>query len=158
MAVKFEELVDSMVNVGFGAAAVAVGAASTVAEKGREVLDDLAAKGKEARTDSSAPDFARSMSDIFERAGGTFSDVTERLSAQGETVAERILDELILARGRQLSAVERDAFAQHVRDLLDAIQDDAVSVKVESVETAGEDASSTAGTDGGAASDGPAAE
>ncbi len=71
MAKKFEDLVNDMVNVGFGVAA-------TAAEKGKEVFDDLNAKGAEARADASGTDFARSMSDIFERAGGAFGDVTER--------------------------------------------------------------------------------
>ena len=88
MVTKFEELVHGMVNIGFGAAAL-------TAEKGKEVLDTLNAKGEQVRSDATAPDFARSMSDIFEQAGGTFSDVTERLSAKGESTAERVLDELI---------------------------------------------------------------
>lgn len=135
MATKFEDLVNNMVNIGFGAAATAAGVAASAAEKGKEVLDDLAAKGEEARTDSSSPDFARSMSDVFEKAGGVFSDVTERLSTQGETVAERVLDELLLARARQLSLSDRAAFVKHVGQLVDSIEDEAVSVKVESVET-----------------------
>mgnify|MGYP000169713038 CR=1 FL=1 len=40
MATKFEELVNGMVNVGFGAAAV-------TAEKGKELLDGLNARGEE---------------------------------------------------------------------------------------------------------------
>ena len=135
MATKFEDLVDNMVNIGFGAAATAAGVAATAAVKGKEVLDGLAAKGEEARRDPEAPDFARSMSDIFQKAGGAFSDVTERLSTQGETVAERVLDELILARVRQLSADERATFIKHVSDLVNSADDDAVAVKVESVET-----------------------
>ena len=75
MATKFEDLVNNMVNIGFGAAAL-------TAEKGKEVLDSLSAKGEEVRRDSSTPDFARSMSDIFERAGGAFSDVTDRLNTR----------------------------------------------------------------------------
>ncbi|MDN0069833.1 hypothetical protein [Collinsella ihumii] len=127
MATKFEDLVNNMVNIGFGAAAL-------TAEKGKEVLDSLSAKGEEVRRDSSTPDFARSMSDIFERAGGAFSDVTDRLNTQGETVAERILDELILARVRAMTKAERVEFMAHVRDLIDSVDDDTVSVKVEAVE------------------------
>ena len=82
MATTFEELVNGMVNIGFGVAA-------TAAEKGREVLEDLNAKGEEVRHDPSTPDFARSMSDVFESAGGMFTDATERLGAKGETAAER---------------------------------------------------------------------
>lgn len=146
MASKFEELVNGMVNIGFGAAATAVGAAATAAEKGKEVLDDLANKGEEARKDPSTPDFARSMSDVFTQAGGAFSEVTERLSTRGETVAERILDELILARVRQLSDADRAAFVAHVSDLVASVRDEPVTVKVEYVETdstsaAAEDAS-----------------
>ncbi len=97
MASSFEELINGMVNVGFGFAA-------TAAEKGKEVLEDLNAKGEAVRSDASSPDFARSMSDIFERAGGVFGDASDRLSAKGDTAAERILDELIIARIRQLPA------------------------------------------------------
>ena len=96
MVTKFEELVHGMVNIGFGAAAL-------TAEKGKEVLETLNAMGEQVRSDATAPDFARSMSDIFEQAGGTFSDVTERLGAKGESAAERVLDELILARVRLLT-------------------------------------------------------
>lgn len=135
MATKFEELVNGMVNVGFGAAAI-------TAEKGKEVLSDLNARGEEVlrdlntrgeqvRHDRQAPDFARSMSDIFEQAGGTFSEVTERLSEQGATAAERVLDELILARVRMLTKTERVAFMAHVRDLVDSVDDDTVTVEVE---------------------------
>ena len=42
MAPKFEDLINDMVNIGFGVAA-------TAAEKGKEVLDDLSAKGADAR-------------------------------------------------------------------------------------------------------------
>ena len=135
MANNFEDLVNNMVNIGFGAVSTAAGVAATAAEKGKEVLGDLASKGEEARRDPSSPDFARSMSDIFEKAGGVFSDATARLSSQGESVAERVLDELILARARQLSATERTAFVKHVSELVDSIEDDTVSVTVESVET-----------------------
>ena len=53
------------------------------------------------------------------RPGGTFSDVTERLGAKGESAAERVLDELILARVRFLTKAERTEFLAHVRDLVD---------------------------------------
>lgn len=129
MAKKFEDLVNDMVNVGFGVAA-------TAAEKGKEVFDDLNAKGAEARADASGTDFARSMSDIFERAGGAFGDVTERLGASTSTVAERILDELILARVRAMTVSERIDFLAHVRDLVDSADDSTVAVEVESVDEA----------------------
>lgn len=128
MASKFEDLVNNMVNIGFGAAAL-------TAEKGKEVLDSLNAKGEEVRRDPSTPDFARSMSDIFERAGGMFTDVTDRLNNQSSTAAERILDELIIARVRPMTKAERIEFLAHVRDLVDSADDDTVTVKVESVET-----------------------
>lgn len=127
MVTKFEELVHGMVNIGFGAAAL-------TAEKGKEVLDTLNAKGEQVRSDATAPDFARSMSDIFEQAGGTFSDVTERLGAKGESAAERVLDELILARVRFLTKAERTEFLAHVRDLVDSVDDTTVTVKVESAD------------------------
>lgn len=129
MAKKFEDLVNDMVNVGFGVAA-------TAAEKGKEVFDDLNAKGAEARADASGTDFARSMSDIFERAGGAFGDVTERLGASTSTVAERILDELILARVSAMTVSERIDFLAHVRDLVDSADDSTVTVEVESVDEA----------------------
>lgn len=135
MATKFEELVNGMVNISFGAAAV-------TAEKGKEILDGLNARGEEVlrdlnergeqvRHDSRSSDFARSMSDIFEEAGGTFSEVTGRLSEKGATAAERVLDELILARVRLLTKTERVAFMAHVRDLVDSVDDDTVTVEVE---------------------------
>lgn len=127
MVTKFEELVHGMVNIGFGAAAL-------TAEKGKEVLDTLNTKGEQVRSDATAPDFARSMSDIFEQAGGTFSDVTERLGAKGESAAERVLDELILARVRFLTKAERTEFLAHVRDLVDSVDDATVTVKVESAD------------------------
>lgn len=42
MVTKFEELVHGMVNIGFGAAAL-------TAEKGKEVLDTLNAKGEQVQ-------------------------------------------------------------------------------------------------------------
>ena len=130
MPTKFEELIHGMVNIGFGAAAL-------TAEKSKEVLDTLNAKGEQVRSDATAPDFARSMSDIFEQAGGAFSDVTERLNEKGESTAERVLDELILARVRFLTKAERTEFLAHVRDLVDSVDDATVTVKIE-VETADE--------------------
>lgn len=133
MPTKFEELIHGMVNIGFGAAAL-------TAEKSKEVLDTLNAKGEQVRSDATAPDFARSMSDIFEQAGGAFSDVTERLNEKGESTAERVLDELILARVRFLTKAERTEFLAHVRDLVDSVDDATVTVKIE-IEPADEKAS-----------------
>lgn len=134
MAARFEDIVNGMINVSFGAAAIA-------AEKGKAALDELSAKGAEVRKDPSAPDFARSVSDAFAQAGGTISDVTERLSSQGETAAEKVLDELILLRARQLSEPDREEFVKHVEELVKHADDDATpaqGVKVE-VEDAPED-------------------
>ena len=117
MVMKFDQLVNGAINVGFGAAAVAV-------EGGKKVLDDLNAKGEQVR----------SVSDMFEQAGGTISDLTERLGMQGETAAQRVLDELILARVRVMTAPERTAFLAHVRDIVDSVEDNVTSVPVESVE------------------------
>ena len=44
MATTFEDLVNNMVNIGIGMAA-------TAAEKGKEVLDDLNAKGEQVRSE-----------------------------------------------------------------------------------------------------------
>ena len=132
MAMSFDELVNNMVNVSLGAAAMA-------ADKGKELIDDLSTRGAQARSDASQGDFARSMADVFKQAGGAVSDVTERLSEQGATVAERILDELIVARVRPLTTAER----AHVTELVEAVPAAAVSVPVESVaaeEAAGEQA------------------
>ena len=123
MVMKLDQLVNGAINVGFGAAAVAV-------EGGKKVLDDLNTKGE----DAGAPDIARSVSDMFEQAGGTISDLTERLGMQGETAAQRVLDELILARVRVMTAPERTAFLAHVRDIVDSVEDNVTSVPVESVE------------------------
>lgn len=127
MALRLDELVNGAINVGFGAAAVAV-------EGSKKVLDELNAKGEEVRNDNATPDIARSVSDMFEQAGGTISDLTERLGMQGETAAQRVLDELILARVRIMSGPERTAFLAHVRDLVDSVEDNVTSVPVESVE------------------------
>lgn len=135
MASTFESLINNMLNVGIGAAA-------TAAEKGKEVLDDLSAKGEQVRREQPAPDFARSMQDIFTQAGGAFSDVTERLGAKSSTVAERILDELILARARTLTMSERVEFMAHVRDLVDSVDDATVTVEVEAQEPATDEAAS----------------
>lgn len=135
MATKFEELVNGMVNVGFGAAAVTAERGKVILDglnaRGEEVLRDLNSRGEQVRHDRQTPDFARSMSDIFEEAGGAFSEVTERLGEQGATAAERILDELILARVRLLTKSERVAFMAHVRDLVDSVDDDTLTVEVE---------------------------
>lgn len=135
MASTFESLINNMLNV-------SIGAAATAAEKGKEVLDDLSAKGEQVRREQPAPDFARSMQDIFTQAGGAFSDVTERLGAKGSTVAERILDELILARARTLTMSERVEFMAHVRDLVDSVDDATVTVEVEAQEPATDEAAS----------------
>lgn len=123
---KLEGLFNNAINVGFGAAAVTVGT-------GKKVLDDLAARGAEVRNDTVTPDIARSVSDMFEQAGGTISDLTERLGTQGETAAQRVLDELIMARVRIMTAPERTAFLAHVRDLVDAVEDNVTTVPVEAV-------------------------
>lgn len=148
MAVKFDELINGMVNVGFGAAAM-------VGEKSREVLEDLNAKGAEVRSDAEASDFTRSMSDIFERAGGVISDATDRLSETGATTSEKILDELIRARVRDLNESERAAFIEHVRDLVDSVSSGAtvVDVEVEEVEVKETDASDAGAPDAAAAED-----
>lgn len=127
MVMKLDQLVNGAINVGFGAAAVAV-------EGGKKVLDDLNTKGEQVRKDAGTPDIARSVSDMFEQAGGTFSDLTERLGMQGETAAQRVLDELILARVRVMTGPERTAFLAHVRDIVDSVEDNVTSVPVESVE------------------------
>ena len=124
MVMKLDQLVNGAINVGFGAAAVAV-------EGGKKVLDDLNTKGEQVRKDTATPDIARSVSDMFEQAGGTISDLTERLGTQGETAAQRVL---ILARVRVMTAPERTAFLAHVRDIVDSVEDNVTSVPVESVE------------------------
>lgn len=152
MATTFESLVNDMVNISLGAAAMA-------ADKGKEFIDDLSARGAQARTEAAQSDFGRSMADVFKQAGGAFSDATERLSAQGSTVAERILDELIVARVRPLTATERAAFVAHVSELVDSVADAAVSVPVESVEDVDANDADAAAADGASAQgDAPAAE
>ena len=120
MVMKLDQLVNGAINVGFGAAAVAV-------EGGKKVLDDLNTKGEQVRKDTATPD-------MFEQSGGTISDLTERRGMQGETAAQRVLDELILARVRVMTAPERTAFLAHVRDIVDSVEDNVTSVPVESVE------------------------
>ena len=123
---KLEGLFNNAINVGFGAAAVTIGTS-------KKVIDDLAARGAEVRNDTATPDIARSVSEMFEQAGGTISDLTERLGTQGETAAQRVLDELIMARVRIMTASERTAFLAHVRDLVDAVEDNVTTVPVEAV-------------------------
>ena len=57
--------------------------------------------------------------------------MTERLGEKGESTAERVLDELILARVRFLTKAERTEFLAHVRDLVDSVDDATVTVEVE---------------------------
>ena len=68
--------------------------------------------------------------------------MTERLGAKGESAAERVLDELILARVRFLTKAERTEFLAHVLDLVDSVDDATVTVKVE-VESADVEADET---------------
>ena len=126
MVMKLDQLVNGAINVGFGAAAVAV-------EGGKKVLDDLNTKGEQVRKDTATPDIARSVSDMFEQAGGTISDLTDD-KAPVEVLGMRVLDELILARVRVMTAPERTAFLAHVRDIVDSVEDNVTSVPVESVE------------------------
>lgn len=135
MATKFEDIVNGMINVSFGAAAVA-------AEKGREVIDDLNARGEQVRGGAEAPDFARSVAEAFSAAGGRVSEVTERLSTKGEGFAEKVLDELVLLRARGIDPADRPALISHLTDLIQNADVETVDVKVESVEA--EDASAPA--------------
>ena len=48
MVMKFDQLVNGAINVGFGAAAVAV-------EGGKKVLDDLNTKGEQVRKEPAPP-------------------------------------------------------------------------------------------------------
>lgn len=139
MATTFEDLVNNMVNVSLGAAALA-------ADKGKELFDDLNARGAAARSEAADSDFGRSMADVFKQAGGAFGDITDRLGERGATVAERILDELIVARVRPLSTTERAAFVAHVSELVDSVDDAAVKVPVESVESEDDAADTEADT------------
>ncbi|AEB07262.1 hypothetical protein Corgl_1156 [Coriobacterium glomerans PW2] len=118
MTARFEDLINGMLNVGFGAAV-------TASEKSREVLHQLNDKGERVRSQRSESNFARSMAQVFEQAGGTISDVTATIGATGETAAERILDELIRARVRPMDARGRIAFIEHVRSLVNSIDDTA---------------------------------
>lgn len=126
-------LANSAVNIGFGAAAMA-------AEKSKEFISSLDEKGANVRGNAQTPDIAKSVSDMFEQAGGTISDLTARLSDSSETVAVRVLDELILAHVRGLDAAEKTAFVAHVTDLVASAEKKATQVDVESVEENVEDA------------------
>lgn len=124
MAARFEDIVNSMINVSFGAAAVA-------AERGKDFLDDLNAKGEEVRKEAGTPDIARSISDAFEQAGGAVSDAAERLGAQGSSFADKALDELVLLRARALASDERRAFINHLIDLVENADTETVTVEAE---------------------------
>ena len=135
MASTFESLINNMLNVGIGAAA-------TAAEKGQGGARRLERQGRAGAPRAAGARFCPFMQDIFTQAGGAFSDVTERLGAKGSTVAERILDELILARARTLTMSERVEFMAHVRDLVDSVDDATVTVEVEAQEPATDEAAS----------------
>ena len=134
MATKFDDFVSGMASMTNGVINVGVGAAAVAAEKSKEVIDELNAKGAEVRTEAAQSDFSQSMADAFERAGGTISDTVERLSKQGATLNEKILDELIISHLRPLSEGERAEFLSHVKDLADAVAEEATSVPVDAVE------------------------
>lgn len=134
----FDDLVNGVIGLTEGAINVGFGAAAVAAEKSKEVLDDLNAKGEEVRNDAETPDIFRSISDAFKAAGGTISETVERLSTRGETATEKVLDELILMHARQLSLAERDEYLVHVQNLIRSIPEEpAVEVPVD--EEAAED-------------------
>ena len=132
MASKFEQLVNGMINVSFGAAAVA-------AEKGKDFLSDLNERGEKARREASS-DFARSLSDAFDQASGAIDDTMDRISSQGESAAEKVLDDLILLRARGMEPDARAAYLRHVTEIVQNAESEPVKVEVESVETEGADA------------------
>ena len=127
MVMKLDQLVNGAINVASAPPPLPSRAA-------RRFSTTLIPRASRVRKDAGAPDIARSVSDMFEQAGGTISDLTERLGMQGETAAQRVLDELILARVRVMTAPERTAFLAHVRDIVDSVEDNVTSVPVESVE------------------------
>ena len=137
----FDDLVNGVIGLTEGAINVGFGAAAVAAEKSKEVLDDLNAKGEEVRNDAQTPDIFRSISDAFKAAGGTISETVERLSTRGETVNEKVLDELILMRARQIPADEREEYLTHVQNLIRSIPDEGpVNVEVEADEPEAADA------------------
>lgn len=147
MAKTFEELVTDMLDMSLGAAAMA-------ADKGKEFLDDLTARGAQARDEAAQSDLGRSVAEVFKQAGDAVEDATDRLGERGATVAERILDELIAARVRPLSTTERTAFIAHVNELVASVPEAAVSVPVESVEDEAAPAADAPADGDGAAADG----
>ena len=134
MASKFENLVSGMADITNGMINVGVGAAAVAAEKSKEVIDELNAKGAEVRTEAAQADFATAVADAFQSAGGTVSDTVERLSKQGASLNDKILDELIAMHVRKLSEPERAEFVEHVKSIVDAVADEATTVPVDSVE------------------------
>ena len=135
MATNFENLVSDVMGMTNDVINVGVGAAAVAAERSREVLDGLNAKGAEVRDQAAQGDFMQSVADAFERAGGTVSDTVERLSRQGATLNEKILDELIIGHARRLTSPERVEFVAHVKDLVEAVETEATTVPVDAVET-----------------------
>jgi len=146
MASKFEDIINSMINVSFGAASIA-------AEKGKAAIDDLNARGEQVRGEAEVPDFARSVTDAFSAAGGRVSDVTERLSTKGESFAEKVLDELVLMRARAIDPTDRPGLIAHLTDIIENADVETVRVKVESVETHEGDAEPEAAADDGSDAD-----
>ena len=133
----FDDLVNGVIGLTEGAINVGFGAAAVAAEKSKEVIDDLNAKGEEVRNDAKTPDIFRSVSDAFKAAGGSISDTVERLSTRGESVNEKVLDELILMRARQIPASEREDYITHVQNLIRSIPEEpTVEVPVDEDEPA----------------------
>ena len=110
MVMKLDQLVNGAINVGFGAAAVAV-------EGGKKVLDDLNTKGEQVRKDTATPDITRSVSDMFEQAGGTISDLTERLRARRAHSGSRPRYDRPRAHGLPGPCARHRRFGRGQRDL-----------------------------------------
>lgn len=161
MATKFEELVNGMVNVGFGAAAV-------TAEKGKELLDGLNARGEEVLrdlNDRGEPGTSRQPFVRFHALHVRYLHGCRRHVLRGDRASERAWGHCRRAHPRRAHSrpcafadqvrARRD-FMAHVRDLSNSVDDGTVTVEVE--ETVVVDAEPAAPVDAEPVEDGQAVE
>lgn len=127
MVMKLDQLVNGAINVGFGAAAVAV-------EGSKKVLDDLNTKGEQVRKDAGSPRY-RPQRVRHVRTGRWHHLRSDR--ALGHAGRDRGP-----ARARRAHFGSRPRHDRprahglpgHVRDIVDSVEDNVTSVPVESVE------------------------
>ena len=130
MVMKFDQLVNGAINVGFGAAAVAV-------EGGKKVLDDLNAKGEQVRKDADtqarvtsenfywANRLIGALADVrFHECGRAVEDYQEKVGGMGHKQIHDV-DAAVAALPEAEVPTElaraNEAFAERVRVETDAL-------------------------------------